>query len=253
MPVVPLVKQLNGATLMVGETKWVKFENYPIPSSFRVRFQFGNGTHRWVADFSIEVSKHGTPTLAQVTVFGTPQDDFPIVRITSGHIPESHGVERWQLKIIEQHRFELLEMAIALAISMQGPNSKEGEQQWTSMEGSLTAIELKEVTRQIHRRIRQRITPEFLQSVANTYTRAALKNKNPIEAIAERFQCAHRTAQEYATKARQLDLLPPTSSGKVTVKKGVWLMPEFAPPAFTPGKIKVKRSPIKRPPKRKER
>lgn len=219
MPVVPQVDQLNGATLMVGDPEWVKFENYPIPSSFIVRFHFRDGKNHWAADFSIAVSENGTPKLFQVTVLATLDDGLHLPRITRENFREINGVERWQLKIIEQHRFDLLEMAIALAITMQGPKSNGGERIWTSKEGSLTAIELKEVTSQIHKRIRQRITPEFLQDVANIYTNAVLKKENPIEAIAERFQCAHRTAQEYATKARKEKRLPPTSPGKVTVKK----------------------------------
>jgi hypothetical protein len=138
-------------------------------------------------------------------------------------------------------------MAIALAITMQGPNSQEAERQWTSKEGSLTALELKEVTRQIRKRIRQRITPEFLQSVADTYVRAGLKKENSIEAVAEHFQCARRTAQEYVTKARQLNLLPPTTPGKPTEYKKLRTYPPFAPAPTTPGKAT-----IKKPPKRKE-
>lgn len=243
--------QLENADLKIGaDTRWVKFENYPIPSLFNVRFQFRDGTHRWSAFLEIAMSRQGTPTLLQVTVLGTSGDEFPIVRITNEgpyHKPQ-YGVERWQLKLVEQHRFELLEMAIALAITMQGPNSKEGEEQWTSIEGSLTAIELKEVTRQIRKRMRQRITPEFLQSVADTYVRAALKKENPIEAIAEHFQCARRTAQEYATKARQLNLLPPIIPGQVTVYKKLRSYPSFDPAPTTPG-----RATAKKPPERKER
>ena len=249
--VVSFVPQLENADLKIGaDTRWVKFEDYPIPSLFKVRFQFRDGTHRWAAFFEIVVSRQGTPTLLQVTVLGTSGDDFPISQIThEGPYHKSQiGVERWQLKIIQQHRFELLEMAIALAITMQGPNSKEDERQWTSKEGSLTAIELKEVTRHIRKRIRQRITPEFLQSVADTYTRAGRKKENPIDAIAERFQCARRTAQEYATKARKLNFLPPTAPGKVTVNSKLWSNPSFAPSSTTPGKAT-----IKKPPKRKER
>lgn len=245
------VPQLENADLKVGaDTRWVKFENYPIPSLFNVRFQFRDGTHRWAAFFEIGVSKQGTPTLLQVTVSGTSGDEFPISRITNEgpyHKPQ-YGVERWQLKLIEQHRFELLEMAIALAITMQGPNSKEDEQQWTSIEGSLSAIELKEITRQIRKRIRQRITPEFLQSVADTYTRAVLKKENPTEAVAEHFQCARRTAQEYVTKARQLTLLPPIIPGQVTVYKKLRSYPSFDPAPTTPG-----REMAKKPPTRKER
>jgi len=242
------VPQLENADLKIGaDTRWVKFESYPIPSLFDVRFQFRDGIDRWAAFLSIAVSMQGTPTLLQVTVLGTAGDDFPISRITNeGTYHKSHiGVERWQLKIIEQHRFDLLEMAIALAITMQGPNSKEGEEQWTSIEGSLTAIELKEITRQIRKRMRQRITPEFLQSVADTYTRAVLNKENPIEAIAEHFQCARRTAQEYATKARQQNFLPLIIPGQVAVYKKLRTYPSFAPAPTTPGKATIEK-PTKR-------
>ena len=39
------------------------------------------------------------------------------------------------------------------------------------------------------------------------------------EALMRRYKCKHRTASEYATKAREIGLLPPTEPGKVTVNK----------------------------------
>ena len=216
------VPNLERATLDFGDTPWVKFENYPIPSSFEVRFGFKDGSNYWGTNFSIRISEHGTPKLLQVTVLGSV-DIYTDALVTDllENENEFHGVDRWQLKVIEQYRFQLLEIAIAAAIHLQGPTPKDGEPWWVGIGGSLNAIELKMITAQIHKRIGQKITPEFLKGVADIYTKAGERNEKPIRAIAERFQCSHRTAQEYASKARGLNLLPPTTQGKVTVEKTI--------------------------------
>ena len=79
--------------------------------------------------------------------------------------------------------------------------------------------EIKTLLKDIDRKIRQKITPDFLAEVARIYTEAGLRGERPIKAIEEFYKCSYRTAQDYATKAREQKLLPETTPGKVTVKK----------------------------------
>ena len=79
--------------------------------------------------------------------------------------------------------------------------------------------EIKTLLKDIDKKIRQKITPDFLAEVARIYTEAGLRGERPIKAIEEFYKCSYRTAQDYATKARELKLLPETTPGKVTVKK----------------------------------
>ncbi len=214
------IPNLDGASMDQGDTEWVKFGDYEIPRSFQASFQFKDGARHWGSKFLVGVSKHGTPTLLQVTVLGNI-DTSTGELITD--IPENEyelgGVQRWQLKVIEQYRFQLLEMAIEMALHRHGPRPKPGEPWWSGVGGILNTTELKKINNQIHKRIRQKITPEFLEGVARIYTSAGVRNESPIKAVAERYKCSRRRAQEYATMARDLKLLPPTTQGKVTVRK----------------------------------
>ena len=58
----------------------------------------------------------------------------------------------------------------------------------------------------------RKITPAFLERVAETY-RTNL-NGNPTEAVARTEGVAHRTAGGYVEKARDAGILPPTTRGK---------------------------------------
>jgi predicted nucleic acid-binding protein len=98
--------------------------------------------------------------------------------------------------------------------------SPDGELQRVYLERKpLTESEVKKLLKEIDKKIRQKLTPEFLGEVARIYTEAGLRGERPIKAIEEFYKCSYRTAQDYATKARTLKLLPETTPGKVTVKK----------------------------------
>jgi hypothetical protein len=66
--------------------------------------------------------------------------------------------------------------------------------------------------------LRKQITPEYLQHIADVYTQAVQNNKNPILAVMDSEHVKHRTASDYATKARKLGLLPETKPGVVTIE-----------------------------------
>ena len=238
-----------------GQSKPVKFGDYLIPELFRSLFRFQDGGKTWSADFTIKISEHGTPKLMSVEVRGSqkkhpkpltktwnannmdelierfrnPQKSAPtwsseefdeFIRLS----PEPESVERWQLKIVEQYRFQLMELGIKLAIDLGNPMKMKGADGayrlvYMPREEPLTAPEIKKLLKEIDQKIRQKITPDFLEGVARIYTEAGLRGERPIKAVQEFYKCSYRTAQDYATKARELKLLPETTPGKVTVRK----------------------------------
>ncbi len=90
---------------------------------------------------------------------------------------------------------------------------------WNSNIEPLGAIELRELKSTINTRLRKQITPDYLQSIATIYVQAVKDGKKPIQAIMESERVEHRTASDYATKARKLGLLPDTKPGVVTIEK----------------------------------
>jgi len=237
-----------------GNSEPTKFGEHVIAKEFRSIFSFKDGEKTWSAFFSIKISELGTPKLLSVEVTGsTAKHPKPITRSINFHKatkkeieewdkhpgrlwvskeeieefkrlqPEADSVERWQLKIIEQFRFQLLELGIRLAVELGNPMKKQspdGEWQLVYMPREpFTETEIKKLLKDIDKKIRQKITPDFLVEVARIYTDAGLRGERPIKAIEEFYKCSHRTAQDYATKAREQKLLPETTPGKVTVRK----------------------------------
>jgi hypothetical protein len=199
---------------------------------------------KWDVRFKVAISEKGTPSLYSVEVNGSfkplmpkplkreeyppdvfiPKKDFFIPKYdfsrSERELPNSlnrESVERWQLKLVEQYRFQMLELALWLAVSSVTPISEGNKTYWTLTEKSFNADEIREITKSISKRIRQKITPDFLKEVAEIYTEAGLNKDDPVQALMRRYKCAHRTASEYATKARNIGLLPPTEPGIVTV------------------------------------
>jgi hypothetical protein len=237
-----------------GRSEPTKFGEHLIAKSFVSIFNFKDGDKTWSAHFSIKISELGTPKLLSVEVFGSrakhPKPisktwdasnfDELIERFRSpGKLPpiyseeeleefarlqpEAESVERWQLKIVEQFRFQLLELGIRLAIELGNPmKRKTPEGGWELVympREPFSESEIKTLLKDIDKKIRQKITPDFLAEVARIYTEAGLRGERPIKAIEEFYKCSYRTAQDYATKAREKNLLPETTPGKVTVKK----------------------------------
>jgi predicted nucleic acid-binding protein len=232
-----------------GNSEPTKFGEYVIAKNFRSFFKFRDGEKVWTAYFSITISELGTPKLLSVEVMGSRAKHPKPLQRTYTHenlheltdssrgfwaskeeldeyerlAPEPESVERWQLKVVEQYRFQLLELAIRLAIDYGEPTfmkSPDGDLQRVYLERKpLTESEVKKLLKEIDKKIRQKLTPEFLGEVARIYTEAGLRGERPIKAIEEFYKCSYRTAQDYATKARTLKLLPETTPGKVTVKK----------------------------------
>ena len=60
--------------------------------------------------FNVSITEGGTPLLKSVTTYGSKLKDG-----------ETDTVQRWQLKIVEQYRYTLLELAVELAITTRWP------------------------------------------------------------------------------------------------------------------------------------
>ncbi len=241
--VISQIPDLLEAFVEPNQSKAITFNGYLVPEEFVSCFTFKDQEKKWEVFFRIKISELGTPTLKSVEINGSkPPHPKPLRREISAKNPNppawtkeefdefdrlnppSESVERWQLKVVEQYRFQLLELALVLLVQTRGVEdylrypSGEVRKLWVSR-APLTQEELKKLQKQIDKKIRQKITPEFLEEVARVYTEAGLRKENPIKAVQERFKCAYRTAQEYATKCREINLLPETTPGKVTVRQ----------------------------------
>lgn len=240
--VISQIPDLLEAFVEPNESEPTTFGDHIIPERFLAFFFFKDKEKKWSVVLSVAISDFGTPNLKGVEITGsTPPHPKPLTREISAKnpnppawteeqleehrrlTPPSESVERWQLKVVEQYRFQLLELALRLAVEL-GNETRllypDGivRRLWVSRE-PFTPAELKKLQRQIDKKIRQKITPDFLAEVARIYTEAGLRKENPIKAVQERFKCSYRTAQEYATKCREIKLLPETTPGKVTVRQ----------------------------------
>lgn len=237
-----------------GRSEPTKFGEHVIAKHFKSFFEFKDGEKTWFALFSIKITELGTPKLLSVEVvgsrvkhpkplsksWGASDIDELIERFNSPEKfsptwteeqleefyllqPEAESVERWQLKVVEQFRFQLLELGIRLAIELGNPmkmkTPKGGWELVYVQREPFSESEIKKLLKDIDKKIRQKITPDFLAEVTRIYTNAGIRGERPIKAIEEFYKCSYRTAQDYATKARELKLLPETTPGKVTVKK----------------------------------
>lgn len=231
-----LIPGLHATWSEPGQSEPTYLGKYIVPKSFTATFNFKDKAPKdyWSVFFNISVSDLGTPTLDSLTIAPFP--------------------DRWKIKLVEQHRFNLLELALKVVVKTRVPAYMLKEEYnpvavgvmralfqhipninpqvleelppgfvryWTGTDKPLDAKEIKTLLKEIDTRLRQRITPEFLQRIAYIYTKAVNEGKNPIKEIMDSERVQHSTASQWATKCRQpaYRYLPPTKPGKVTVKK----------------------------------
>ena len=234
------VPGLSMAFAEPGQSEPTYLGKHIVPKTFDAIFMFKEtGDKEWTVIFTVSVSDLGTPSL-----------DGVLIR---------QGVDRWKIKLIEQYRYTLLELALKIVINtrtpqimleseysliavsvmrastgmsvdslnpvvMELPTHLKGVptkfvRYWDGKAGPLTRSELSELSKTINTTLRKRITPEYLQHVATIYVQAVRDGKKPIHAIMESERVEHRTASDYASKARKLGLLPETTPGVVTIDK----------------------------------
>lgn len=118
-----LIPNLKTAWIEPAQAEPVSFGDYVAPSSFSAWFIFNTPqtksdkkqgiSREWDLYLDVTVSELGTPELASVLVKGS--------RSTNMLQPDRQGVERWQLKVAEQYRAQLLTLALRVAIETRSP------------------------------------------------------------------------------------------------------------------------------------
>jgi hypothetical protein len=260
---IDLIPNLETAWAEPGHSEPVSFGEYVAPKQFKTFFIFRDDrkntkTSYWDIHFTVGVSPLGTPKLLSVEVLGNrSQRTFTL--------KHRDGVERWQLKVVEQYRTQLLTLALRLAVEMRPtvllrrefdatnmaisraitkaggkpneillehpstitgklPNGEVADfvRFWDVTRNRFNAKELRDLQKLIGVKIRQKITRDLLSEVADIYNEEGTRlGGKPVKAIQTRFNCSYRTAQDYVSYAREEKLLPPTTAGKVTVKKPI--------------------------------
>jgi hypothetical protein len=110
-----LIPNLKSAWVEPGQSEPVSFGDYVAPESFSTFFTFADPKSRkeWDLIYTVKVSPLGTPKLSAVEIVGN--------RSNNPQEGDREGVERWQLKVVEQYRTQLLTLALRLAISTRWP------------------------------------------------------------------------------------------------------------------------------------
>lgn len=224
-----------------GQSEPTYLGKHIVPKTFDAIFMFKERDGKeWTAIFTVSVSDLGTPSLDSVAI--------------------RQGVDRWKIKLIEQYRYTLLELALKIVVKTRTPSFRDSNEKiyndkyyekllkdgkvelnadnwgeylnqephtepvelirwWDGTTDPLTRSELSDLTKTINTTLRKRITPKYLKHIADVYTHAVKNGKNPIQAIMDSERVAHRTASDYASKARELGLLPETKPGVVTIER----------------------------------
>tara|TARA_R110000868_G_C10945706_1_gene767422 strand:- start:592 stop:1368 length:777 start_codon:yes stop_codon:yes gene_type:complete len=235
------VPGLTEAFCEPGESEPVEFGKFIVPKTFRAIYLFTDRKdEKWIVTMTVSISDLGTPVLDSVEISGN-------VTRTKLKIVEEYRylLLELSLKIVIKTRIPTFrdiservftddftkDLLANGSVVMDASNyerylnlersSKEPElvRWWTSNPDPLTRAELQELNKTINTALRRRITPEYLQHIAKIYTQAVLDGKNPIQTIMDSERVKHRTASDYATKARARHLLPETDPGVVTIEK----------------------------------
>ena len=112
---IDLIPNLVSAWVEPGQSEPVSFGDYVAPESFLCFFTFRDDRDRkeWDLTFTVKVSELGTPKLFSVEILGNRSPKDPS--------SERAGVDRWQLKVVEQYRAQLLNLALKLSIDTVWP------------------------------------------------------------------------------------------------------------------------------------
>jgi len=112
---IALIPGLKVASVEPGQSEPVSFGDFIAPESFSTWFVFSDDKTKkeWDLFFNVKVSKLGTPTLDSVQILGNRSSNLLET--------ERDGVERWQLKVVEQYRAQLLSLALRIAVETRWP------------------------------------------------------------------------------------------------------------------------------------
>ena len=122
--VAELIPNLKTAWIEPAQAEPVAFGDYVAPAYFSAWFIFNSPqtksdkkqgiSREWDLFLDVTVSELGSPELTSVLVKGS--------RSTNLLQPDRQGVERWQLKVAEQYRAQLLTLALRVAIETRSPS-----------------------------------------------------------------------------------------------------------------------------------
>lgn len=206
------------------------FNGAPIWGAYTCEFKFQAPSREWVIALFIRISNLGTPAITSLEIRNLPRlltkpgtspyiIDYLEAQNKKGVRTEKvlgsaeemgsafyeldlPSIERWQIKFAEQHRHALL---------------------YNSIEEGIKSFRLENPTQEslpdaesIHKKIRQKITPEFLKQIAFYYIHSVENGDEPIKALQILYRTPERTVQNWATQARKLGFLEKTSRGKVS-------------------------------------
>lgn len=109
---IEFIANLKSAWVEPGQSEPVTFGDFTAPSSFITFFTFtGDKNDKdWEIRFYVSVTQLGSPLLESVQVFGSKST-----------LRDPGGVQRWQLKIAEEYRAQLLNLSLRLAIETRWP------------------------------------------------------------------------------------------------------------------------------------
>jgi len=121
--VAELIPNLKTAWIEPAQSEPVAFGDFVAPASFSAWFIFNSPqtksdkkqgiSREWDLFLDVTVSELGSPELTSVLVKGS--------RSTNLLQPDRQGVERWQLKVAEQYRTQLLTLALRVAVETRSP------------------------------------------------------------------------------------------------------------------------------------
>jgi len=115
------IRQVPGlymAWVEPGQSEPVKFGERIIPETFTAIYSFKDKSKSWTVHFNISITTGSTPVLTSVTTYGAET----VKAIGSKlNYEDRDTVHRWQLKVVEQYRYQLLELGIELAITTRWP------------------------------------------------------------------------------------------------------------------------------------
>ena len=115
------IRQVPGlymAWVEPGQSEPVKFGERIIPETFTAFYYFKDKSKRWSVEFNISITTGSTPVLTSVTTYGAESVEAIGNKL---NYSERDTVHRWQLKVLEQYRYQLLELGIELAITTRWP------------------------------------------------------------------------------------------------------------------------------------
>lgn len=214
-----------------GDGKPTNYRGYLVPEYFSAHFYFYDNDGKvvnetnaknfktWTLELLVRVTKAETLEVVQSSILGASAYRGHIVASSEGFNPNNYdAVKAHYLNQVSENRPLLLSFAITYALqNHEYTKTKTGGHSWTLSGGRVfTEKELRALAKQATNESYTRLTYSFYQDVARLYKEAVANGENPIQTLMVQLDKSETRVQAYATKCRQLGLLPKTTPGKVS-------------------------------------